>query len=120
MAGQSLAAYHPEKALMQGTDSPCPCKASFPSPLLLFLLITAAIFQSNGHASAILVSGFLYVPALTVGTPSFIHPPCRSRKKTGTEQDLPCRGHLRQHAAAAVETTEIFPAHYGLFLAALI
>ena len=49
MAGQSLAAYHPEKALMQGTDSPCPCKASFPSPLLLFLLITAAIFQSNGH-----------------------------------------------------------------------
>jgi len=66
------------------------------------------------------VSRFLYVPALTVGTPSFIHPPCRSRKKTGTEQDLPCRGHLRQHAAAAVETTEIFPAHYGLFLAALI
>ena len=57
MAGQSLAAYHPEKALMQGTVSPCPCKASFPSPLLLFLLITAAIFQSNGHASAILFPG---------------------------------------------------------------
>ena len=48
---------NPEKALMQGTVSPCPCKASFPSPLLLFLLITAAIFQSNGHASAILFPG---------------------------------------------------------------
>jgi len=103
---------------MQGTDSPCPCKASFPP--------SAVPADNSSHLPVKRprlgdpVSGFLYVPALTVGTPSFIHPPCRSRKKTGTEQDLPCRGHLRQHAAAAVETTEIFPAHYGLFLAALI
>ena len=50
-----------------------------PFPLLLFLLIAAAIFQSNGHGDP--VSGFLYVPALTAGATSFIRPPCRFRKK---------------------------------------
>ena len=56
MAGQSLAAYHPEKALMLGLI--LLVHARPPSlPLLLFLLIAAAIFQSNGHASAVQFPG---------------------------------------------------------------
>lgn len=47
--------------------------------LLLFLLITAALFQSNGDAMAALFLGSLYVLALMAGTASLIHLFCRIR-----------------------------------------
>lgn len=48
--------------------------------LLLLLLIAAAIFQSNGHATAALFLSSLYALALIGGSASFIRLLCRLRK----------------------------------------
>ncbi|PND05252.1 hypothetical protein CXT95_02245 [Akkermansia muciniphila] len=65
---------------MLGADSPCPCKPPSLPPSVVHADNSSHLPVKRPRLGGP-VSGFLYVPALTAGAPSFIRPPCRFREK---------------------------------------